>query len=122
MEGKVYPDAFDYLQYLPGWVQLTALPLTTFSTDPQDRDNVKVYGSAVWNKWLEARYDPTVVRRAWEVSLATDPASFAVGAYDRAVKDKGGVDFAGEFSQFAAATAEWQAQNSGFPEGSHYLD
>jgi hypothetical protein len=122
MEGKVYPDAFDYLQYLPGWVRLTSLPLTTFSTDPDNRDNVKVYGSAVWEKWLEARYDATVVRRAWEVSLDTDPASFAVGAYDRAIKDKGGVDFASEFSRFAAATAEWQAQNSGFPEGSHYLD
>jgi Big-like domain-containing protein len=122
MEGEVYPAAFDYLQYLRGWVQLTSLPLTTFSTDPNDRDNVKVYGSAVWNKWLAAHYGAGVVRRAWEVSLDTDPASFAVGAYDRAIKDNGGQDFATEFSQFAAATAEWQAQNSGFPEGSHYQE
>jgi hypothetical protein len=122
MEGKVYPDAFDYLQYLPGWVQLTALPLTTFSTDPNSRDNVKVYGSAVWEKWLENLYGPDVVRRAWEVSLDTDPASFAVGAFDRAIKDKGGPGFAADFDRFAAATAEWQAQNSGFPEGSRYQD
>ena len=40
MEGMVYPAAFDYLQYLPGWVRLTELPLTTFSTDPSSRDNV----------------------------------------------------------------------------------
>ncbi|MEA2430611.1 MAG: hypothetical protein QOI19_1084, partial [Thermoleophilaceae bacterium] len=66
MEGEVYPEAFDYLQYLPGWVQLTSLPLTTFSTDPNSRDNVKVYGSAVWEKWLEAHYGgPGIVRRAW---------------------------------------------------------
>jgi hypothetical protein len=122
MEGKVYPEAFDYLQYLPGWVQLTSLPLTTFSTEPDSRDNVKVYGSAVWEKWLEARYGgPDVVRHAWEVSLETDPASFAVGAFDRAIQDRGGPDFATSFSAFSAATAEWQAQNSGFPEGSHYL-
>jgi hypothetical protein len=123
MEGEVYPEAFDYLQYLPGWVQLTSLPLTTFSTDPNSRDNVKVYGSAVWEKWLEAHYGgPGIVRRAWEVSLDTDPASFAVGAFDRAIKLVGGPDFATSFSAFSAATAEWQAQNSGFPEGSHYLD
>jgi hypothetical protein len=120
MEGKVYPEAFDYLQYLPGWAQFTSLPLTTFGTD---RDNVKVYGSAVWEKWLEARYGgPDVVRRAWEVSLDTEPASFAVGAFDRAIKDHLGADFATSFSAFSAATAEWQAQNSGFPDGSRYLD
>jgi len=79
MEGRVYPAAFDYLQYLPGWVQLTARPLTTFNgTDPNDRRNVKVYGTAVWNKWLDARYGPDVIRNAWEVSLQTDPRSFAV--------------------------------------------
>jgi hypothetical protein len=122
MEGKVYPEAFDYLQYLPGWVQLTALPLTTFSTDPNSRDSVKVYGSALWEKWLEARYDANIVRHAWEVSLATDPASFAVGAFDTAIKDIGGQDFATEFGAFSAATAEWQAQNSGFPDGSRYMD
>jgi Bacterial Ig-like domain len=123
MEGMVYPAAFDYLQYLPGWVQLTQLPLTTFSTDPNDRNNVKVYGSAVWEKFLAARYGPQVVRHAWEVSLDTDPASFAVAAFDRSISDQlGGSDFPIQFSLFSAATAEWQAANSGFPEGSHYLD
>jgi Bacterial Ig-like domain/Family of unknown function (DUF6055) len=123
MEGMVYPAAFDYLQYLPGWVQLWQLPLTTFSTDPNDRNNVKVYGSAVWEKFLAARYGPGVIRHAWEVSTSTDPASFAVGAFDRSIQDQlGGSDFPTQFSLFAAATAEWQAQNSGFPEGSHYLD
>jgi hypothetical protein len=123
MEGKVYPQAFDYLQYLPGWVSLTSVPLTTFGTDPNSRDNVKVYGSAVWEKWLEARYGgPDVVRRAWEVSLDTNPASFAVAAFDRAIVLSGGPDFPTAFTEFASATAEWQAQNSGFPEGAPYPD
>jgi Bacterial Ig-like domain/Family of unknown function (DUF6055) len=122
MEGMVYPEAFDYLQYLPGWVQLTQLPLTTFSTDPNDRNNVKVYGSAVWEKFIAARYGNDVVRRAWEDSINTDPASFAVAAFDLAIKQQGGSDFPSAFTTFAAATAEWQAANSGFPEGSHYLD
>ncbi|MEA2440716.1 MAG: hypothetical protein QOH76_2140 [Thermoleophilaceae bacterium] len=121
MEGKVFPAAFDYLQYLDAWVQLTGLPLTAFNgSDPNDRDNLKVYGTAVWNKWLDTRYGSDVVRRAWEVSLDTPRPSFAVGAYDQAIRDKGGSSFADEFSRFSAATAEWQAQGSGFPEGSVY--
>ena len=123
MEGMVYPAAFDYLQYLPGWVQLWQLPLTTFSTDPNDRNNVKVYGSAVWEKFLAARFGADVVRHAWEVSTSTDPASFAVAAFDRSIRDQiGGSDFPTQFSLFAADSAEWQAQNSGFPEGSQYID
>ena len=123
-EGKVFPAALDYLQYLPGWVQLTARPLTTFNgTNPNDRDNVKVYGTTVWNKWLDARYGPDVIRRAWESSLLTKPPSFAIAAYDRAIRQSdGGVSFPVEFDRFAAATAEWQAANSGFPEGSLYPD
>jgi hypothetical protein len=123
MEGKVYPEAFDYLQYLPGWVQLVDLPLTSFNgSDPNDRNNVKVYGTAVWNKWLDARYGPEVVRGAWERSLQTDVPSFAVAAYDRSIRDHEGNGFGDEFDRFAAATAEWQAANSGFPEGSLYRD
>jgi hypothetical protein len=121
MEGKVFPAALDYLQYLDSWVQLTGIPLTSFNgSDPNDRDNLKVYGTAVWNKWLEGRYGASVVRRPWEVSLDTPRPSFAVEAYDRAIREKGGSGFDDDFSRFSAATAEWQAQNSGFPEGSLY--
>lgn len=123
MEGKVFPAAFDYLQYLPGWVQLTAQPLTTFNgTDPNDRNNVKVYGTTVWNKWLDARYGPDVIRQAWDDSLLTKPPSFAIAAYNRSIVESAGKGFASEFDRFAAATAEWQASNSGFPEGAVYPD
>jgi hypothetical protein len=121
MEGKVYEPVHDYLQYIPGWARLTAQPITSFNgNDPNDRSNVKVYGSAVWNKWLDQRYGQDIVRNAWEDSVGA--SSFAPGAYDRAIRQHGGGGFSKEFSQFAAATAEWQAANSGFPDGSLYPD
>jgi hypothetical protein len=123
MEGRVYQPVFDYLQYLPGWSQLTTQPITTFNgSNPSDRNNVKVYGSAVWTKWLDARYGPDVVRSAWEDSRTTHPASFAPRAFDAAIRQHGGHGFSDEFDRFAAATAEWQAQNSGFPDGALYPD
>ncbi|MEA2470727.1 MAG: hypothetical protein QOE38_1726, partial [Thermoleophilaceae bacterium] len=124
MEGRVFPEVRDYLQYLRGWVQLTALPLTTFNgSDATDNRNVKVYGTAVWNKWLDAAFGPDIIRQAWEASLSTPRPSFAVQAYDRAIRNQpGGGDFVSRFSRFAANTAEWQTQDSGFPEGSLYPD
>ena len=121
MEGKVYDPVHDYLQYLPGWVQLSEQPVTSFDgNDPNDRTNVKVYGSSVWNKWLDQRFGQDVVRKAWEDSDAAN--SFAPGAYNTAIRQNGGQSFADEFDRFAAATAEWQAANSGFPEGDLYPD
>ena len=76
----------------------------------------------MWNKWLDARYGPNVVRNAWNGSLQTKPPSFAVAAYNRSIRMSGGAGFGDEFDRFAAATAEWQAANSGFPEGSLYPD
>ncbi|GAC1318208.1 MAG: hypothetical protein NVSMB25_07330 [Thermoleophilaceae bacterium] len=123
MEGKVYPEAHDYFQYLPGWVSLTPVPLTTFNgTNPNDRSNVKVYGSSVWNKWIDARYGQEAVRGAWEASTTATPASFAPAAYDISLRRHGGSGFFDAFSRFAVATAEWQASNSGFPEGPAYPD
>jgi hypothetical protein len=121
MEDQVFTDINDYLQYLPGWAQLTPVPITQFNgTDPNDRRNVKVYGSAVWNHWLKSRFGPDVVRTAWEGSVRAK--SFAPAAFGTAIERAGGRGFSDEFGRFAAATAEWQAQNSGFPEGSSYPD
>jgi hypothetical protein len=123
IEGRVYPTALDYLQYLPGWVQLSGRPITTFNgRDPHDRRNIKVYGSAVWNKWLDQRYGQTVVRGAWERSRGTSPPSFAPAAFNASIRARGGRGFSDEFDRFAAGTAEWQARNSGFPDGAHYRD
>jgi hypothetical protein len=124
MEGKVFPEILDYLQYLRGWVQLTNLPLTTFnSADANDPNNVKVYGTAVWNKWLDTQFGPDVIRQAWESSLTTPRKSMAVQAYDKAIRQQsGGGDFASRFDLFATKTAEWQSTDSGFPEGRMYPD
>jgi hypothetical protein len=121
MEGKVYDPVHDYLQYLPGWVDLSQQPITSFDgNNPNDRNNLKVYGSSVWNKWLDQRYGQDIVRGAWEDSVKA--GSFAPAAYDAAIRQHGGVGFDDEFDRFAAATAEWQAVNSGFPEGALYPD
>jgi hypothetical protein len=122
-EGKVYEPVHDYLQYLPGWAQLTTQPITQFNgQNPNDRNNVKVYGSTVWNKWLDTHFGPTVVRGAWEDSIHTKPQSFAPLAYDASIHQHGGGGFSDQFDRFAAATAEWQARDSGFPEGALYPD
>jgi hypothetical protein len=72
MEDRVFDDVNDYVSYLPAWAKLTGLPLTRFnSTDLLDKFNVKVYGDAVWNRWLDERYGQEVIRTAWEKSLPT---------------------------------------------------
>jgi hypothetical protein len=123
MEGKVYEPVHDYLQYLTGWVQLSRQPITAFNgIDPNDRTNLKVYGSAVWNKWLDAGFGQDVVRNAWESSTSSTPQSYAPAAYDAAIKKQGGAGFTDQFDRFVTATAEWQASDSGFPEGALYPD
>jgi hypothetical protein len=74
----------------------------------------------VWNHWLKARHGANTVRAAWEDSVAAQ--SFAPGAFDAGIKANGGRGFFDEFSRFSAATAEWETQNSGFPEGASYPD
>ena len=120
MEDEVYTDVNDYLQYVQAWSRLTLVPLTNFSSTG-DETNAKAYGAAVWNRWLEARHGPDVVRNAWEVSRQTTPPSFAPGAYDRALRSRGS-SFAEAFAEFTADTAEWRASNSPFEEGSSFPD
>jgi hypothetical protein len=119
-EGKVYEPVHDFLQYLGSWTHLTRKPLTRFNDSRDDSANAKVYGTTVWNKWLDARFGQDVVRDAWAASVKA--ASFSPRAYNNAIVQHGGAGFADEFSRFAAASAEWQAQNSGFPEGALFPD
>jgi hypothetical protein len=110
-EEKVYPSINDYLQYLPDWVDNTAQPLTEGST----ADNLKIYGSAVWNHWLDHRYGgDDVIQSAWSQSPSL--GSFAPDAYGKSIRDRGGAGFPDEFAAFAAAVAEWRAPGSGFPD------
>jgi hypothetical protein len=116
MEEKVFPDVDDYHQYVGPWAQLSMMPLTRF--DRQNGD--KVYGSAIFNRWLDDSYDETIVRRAWELSINQD--SFAPGAYDKAIRESHGPGFSYEFANFAASTAEWKAPGAGVHEGASFPD
>ena len=113
-EEQVFPDDDDWLFYLDAWKRTSQQPLTKFSAG----GGLKVYGSAVWNHWLDLEggdYGPDVILDAWKGSRKTKPKDFAVGAYDRAIKRNGGKGFSQEFGRFAAATAEWQVEDGDFP-------
>jgi hypothetical protein len=121
MEDRVYTDVNDYRQYVIPWAQMTTVPLTYFSFDGNDPLNVKVYGDAVWNRWLESHYGADVVRDAWGASLGVTPKSFAPAAYNASLEKKG-ASFFNSFAQFATDSAEWRASNSAFAEGSSFPD
>ncbi len=114
MEDRVFPAANDYFQYLSSWVRRTDVPLTFFT-------NAKVYGSAVWNHWLAARYGPTVVRDAWSGATKSRPGGLSAAAYDRSIRSAGRSTFNRDFARFAADTAEWRVSGL-FPEGAAYPD
>jgi Bacterial Ig-like domain len=121
-EDKVYDDVNDYVSYLKRWSQLTQIPLTEFdATDPASAVNIKVYGDAVWERWIEAHYGQDVVRAAWEKSLDTEPPSFAPGAFDAALRTHG-TSFFDAFTRFAADTAEWRSTAGPFEEGPTWPD
>src|SRR4051812_37164447 len=121
MEDRVYTDVNDYRQYLTPWAQMTTVPLTYFSYDGSDPLNVKVYGDAVWPRWVESHYGSDVIRDAWARSLSVTPKSFAPAAYGAVLRTKG-IGFFHAFAQFATDTAEWRASNSSFGEGSSFPD
>jgi Big-like domain-containing protein len=114
MEDRVYDDVNDYLSYVGPWTQISQVPLTYFNDlDDTDPMNVKAYGDAVWNRWLEAHYGQELIRNAWERSAKTVPASFAPGAYDAALSARGS-SFFGAFIRFAADSAEWHSTPAPF--------
>jgi hypothetical protein len=122
MEDKVYDDINDYVSYLNAWSKLTQVPLTNFNPgDLTDPLNVKVYGDAVWNRWIDERFGPDTIRSAWERSLQTRPPSFAPDAYDAALLAQG-TTFFDAFTRFAADTAEWRSSAGPFEEGPAWPD
>jgi hypothetical protein len=121
-EDKVYDDVNDYVSYLKAWSELTQVPLTTFDAlDFSNRINLKVYGSAVWVRWLDERFGQDVVRSAWEHSLDSATPSFGPGAFNKALLDRGS-SFFRAFTRFAADTAEWRSTSGPFEEGRTWPD
>ena len=119
MEDRVYDSVNDYLSYLNKWREQSTVPLTRFLQEDPGGENAKVYGDAVWNRWIDEHLGPDTVRRAWEVSV--DTKSLAPASYDRALREKGQT-FAGVFTQFAAETAEWRSASNLFEEGNTFPD
>jgi hypothetical protein len=116
MEEQVYPEVNDYIGYVEDFARLPQVPLTE-----EGARHLKVYGSAVWNHHLSARFGRTVVRRAWEATQTARPSLFSAAAYDRAIRaaSRGSSTFEKEFVRFAAATPEWRFSGV-FPDGEDY--
>ena len=119
MEDKVYDDINDYRGYLGEWARRSIQPLTQFNPPESGDSNAKVYGSAVFNRWIDTKYGQDVIRRAWEVSIETQ--DFAPAAYEKALNERG-TSFFDVFTRFAADTAEWRAANTPFEEGETFPD
>lgn len=111
-EEQVFPADDDWVRsYMDDWAQETETSIT--------RPVFHIYGSAVWNHWLEHgdnSYGPDVILNAWESSRDVTPKNYAVGAYDDAIKDEGGAGFPQEFAAFTAATAEWNTGDGNLPD------
>jgi hypothetical protein len=123
-EQKVFPQIDDFVNYVRAFAQFPGAPLT--STFPPDRrKSLKIYGSAVFNHWLDSgggAYGDDLIRRAWELSDQTRPRDYSLAAYDRAIQAAGGRSFSREFASFAAATAEWRTGLGNFPDHAEYPD
>jgi hypothetical protein len=123
-EQKVFPQIDDFVNYVRAFASFPGAPLT--STYPPDRrKSLKIYGSAVFNHWLDSgggAYGDDLIRRAWELSDQTRPRDYSLAAYDRAIQAAGGRSFSREFASFAAATAEWRTGLGNFPDHAEYPD
>ncbi|MFL5885320.1 MAG: Ig-like domain-containing protein [Thermoleophilaceae bacterium] len=124
MEDKVYDDVNDYLSYLTPWSQLGQVPLTRFnSSDSTDPYNVKVYGDAVFPRFVDSHFGADAIRGVWEQSLNTTPPSFAPAAYDRSLRLHGATGgFFDVFTDFVAHLPEWRATADGFRDGNLFPD
>lgn len=114
VEDRVFPAIDDYLNFVPAFATRPHKPLA----EPEDR-LVKLYGSAMWNHWLDARLGPGVIRGAWERSRGVNPSGFAVAAFDAAIGAAGGGDLARQFVGFATASAVWNSTGV-FPDEGRY--
>jgi hypothetical protein len=113
-EEQVFPADDDWLRsYMPSWTEESLTSLTA--------PEFHIYGSAIWNHWLENgdhSFGPDVVLNAWQSSRDVTPKDYAVAAYDDAIKDEGGAGFPQEFAAFTAATAEWKTGDGNLPDAS----
>ena len=112
MEEKVYPDVDDYHQYVAPWSQLSTMPITL-------ADSSKMYGSAMFDRWLDDIYGEDIVRRRVGALRRARTAS-RPAAYDTAIREAHGPGFSYELIDLAASTAEWKTADSGVHEGATF--
>jgi hypothetical protein len=119
-EEHVFPAADDWLFYVRAWRRQPHQSITKLGAG----GGLRIYGSAVWNHWLErgAGYGADVVLDSWRKGRKSKPRDFAIGAYDLGIKRNRGPGFAKEFARFTAATAEWRLPRFGFPDRRSYQD
>jgi hypothetical protein len=119
-EEKVFPNDNDYVNYLPVFARTPQVPITDFGGGRGTR----IYGLAVLNHFLDSGdggFGPGVVLGAWKAADGVQPPDFAFAAMDKSIRKLGGSGFGQEFTQFAAATAEWKT-SGGFPDAASYPD
>lgn len=119
-EEKVFPNDNDYVNYLTAFAKTPSTPITDFNGG----GGLKIYGLATFQHWLdsgEGNFGPSVILGNWLNSQKSKPADYAVGSTDKSIRERGGSGFPGEFSEFAAATAEWQTAGP-FPDAVFYPD
>ena len=118
-EEKVFPQINDYLGYVRAFAQFPGDPITK-TYPPERRKSLKIYGSAVWNHWLDSGGggygDDADPRRLGALRSDATRADFALAAYDRAIEPAAGEASAASSSPFAAATAEWRTGLGNFPD------
>jgi len=118
MEEQVYPAIDDYLRYVPAYAHSTTQPLT-------DKAGLRIYGAALWNHYLSETLGAAVIRNAWEDVDEVTPAHLSAAAYDSALGGDGASPFdqlSERYVEFAAASAEWRAPGSPFPDTAGLTD
>ena len=81
--GPVYTDVNDYLQYLTPWAQMSFVAAHLLHAQTADDPlNMKVYGDAVWNRWIDEHFGAGHDPRRVGGLVDSKPKSFAPGAYD----------------------------------------
>ena len=119
-EEKVFPNDNDYVNYLRKFARTPSTSITNFN----GAGGLKIYGLATFQHWLDTgagNFGPSVNLGNWTLSTKTRPKDFAVASVDASIRQRGGKGFAQEFSEFAAASAEWKTAGP-FPDAAAYPD
>jgi hypothetical protein len=107
MEEICYPEVNDNYNYLPEFFNYPHLALG-------DSYNYHEYGSFIWNRFLDNRFDTTLIRSIWENLIEDDDAYAVINStlqnYNSSLYDA--------FKEFAV----WNWCTYNYDDGNHYTD